>query len=1095
MKKITSTLGVFLVILCMTAMGQDTELYVGSNQNGRPKVLIILDNSGSMSTLVSSGYDSSITYSQQNGIQSDRLYWSNDFYGKPPNQDTIQYVNKSSNRCASSVAPLDTDGTYTDYLRAWRQSSSGTLNWEELNNNSQTQSSAHIDCYRDVNEPNSSNPGIADGFPENTSGPYATTVNSSIINSNGERNLFTANFMNWYYDPSRPAEKKRIEIAKEVLTNIINSNPNVDFGLEVFNYNATASVTDGPPHGGRIVSKINKNMTGTQRANLITLVDGITAYTSTPLCESLYEAYRYFAGLNVYYGNDEAGALPSQDTSAEYNGKYISPIENCQEAYVILMTDGKPQFDIHANNLIDSLPGIGSVQDNRLDELAGWLYNNDLDNDSSNGMQRVVTYTIGFQTDQVLLQSAASKGGGEYYVANNAVKLQQSFQAALNQIIQTNTSFTAPAVAVSSFNRSRSMDDIYMSMFRPNSGSRWPGNLKKLKINSSGVLVDADNQPAIDPANGHIRDTAQTFWGTTTDGGKVLSGGAGELLAARTSSSRVIKTNTGALGALEYFDTSNSNLSNSDLDAASTAEKNNLIKWARGIDVDDEDADSNITETRSWILGDPLHSRPLVINYGARGSYTKSAPDIRVLMGTNHGVLHMFGGDDGQENWAFMPKKLLFLTKLMRENNATVNHPYGIDGSVVSHIIDHNKNGTIDSDDKVYIYFGLRRGGSAYYAMDISDPDNPKYMWRLDKTSSGFSELGQSWSKPIITKIPGVSDPVMIISGGYDTNKDLSSIGTNDSVGRGIFIVKATTGDLIWSITPAANSAKNLQETGMLDSIPATIAMIDSNGDRLTDRLYVGDTGGNVWRVDMPGNTLPTADQDTWSVFKIASLGGTAANTDRRFFSQIDIVGTRDKNGLFDALLFGSGNRAHPKETAVDNSFYMIRDKNIDAVYHGSTGRTIPAVIKHNDLYDATSNVLQGGSATLPTLLTNGWRISLEADGEKNLSSSVTLDGTVFFTTFSPETSTSTCVATPGTGNLYAVNLHYATAVYNWDTADSDLTKEDRKKEGICDCLPETPPPHFDDGGNIRIIVNEGTDNGTFETGSQLKTDGTYWYN
>jgi len=942
MKKITSTLGVLLVILCMTATGQDTELYVGGNQNGRPKVLIIFDTSGSMDTIVES------------------------------------------------------------------------------------------------------------------------------------------------------ESKKRIEIAKEVVTNIVNSNLNVDFGLAVFNYNATSLGTNGPPHGGRIVSKINENMTATQRTNLTTLVNNVNAWGSTPLCESLYEAYRYLSGRTVYYGDDEPGALPTRDGSAEHIGQYISPMADCQEAYVILMTDGEPQFDTHANSIIDNLPGIGSVQDNRLDELAGWLYNNDLDKDSSNGVQRVVTYTIGFQTDQALLQSTASKGGGQYYVANNAVNLQKSFQAALNQILQTNTSFTAPSVAVNSFNRSRSMDEVYMSMFRPANGSRWPGNLKKLKINSSGELVDANNLPAINSANGHLRDTAKTLWSTSRDGGKVLEGGAGELLAARSSSSRVIKTDTGTNGVLEDLDTSNSNLLNSDLDAANTAEKNNLIKWARGMDVDDEDADSNTTETRSWILGDPLHSRPLVINYGARGSYTKSAPDVRVLMGTNHGVLHMFGGDDGQEDWAFMPKKLLFLTKLMRANQATTDHPYGIDGSIVSHIIDNNKNGTIDNSDKVYIYFGLRRGGSAYYAMDISDPDNPKYMWRIDKASSGLSELGQSWSKPIITKIPGVTNPVMIISGGYDTNKDASSVGSNDSVGRGIFIINAITGNLVWSVTPAANSAKNLQETGLLDSIPATIAIIDSNGDRLTDRLYVGDTGGNVWRVDMPGNTLPSSTQNTWSVFKMASLGGTTTTDDRRFFNRIDIVSTRDDDALFDALLFGSGNRAHPNETTVENSFYMIRDKEVGAIYHGVTGKTIPAVITHNVLYDATSNVLQDDSTGLSDLLSSsGWRISLEANGEKNLSSSVTLSGTVFFTTFSPNENTATCVPTPGTGKLYAVNLQRAIAVYNWDTADSDLTKEDRKKEKICNCLPETPPPHFDENGNIRIIVNDGT----FDTGSQLKTGGTYWYN
>ena len=34
-------------------------------------------------------------------------------------------------------------------------------------------------------------------------------------------------------------DKKRIAIAQESVTNLINSSPNVDFGLQVFNHNAT----------------------------------------------------------------------------------------------------------------------------------------------------------------------------------------------------------------------------------------------------------------------------------------------------------------------------------------------------------------------------------------------------------------------------------------------------------------------------------------------------------------------------------------------------------------------------------------------------------------------------------------------------------------------------------------------------------------------------------------------------------------------------------------------------------------------------------------------------------------------------------------
>jgi type IV pilus assembly protein PilY1 len=880
-----------------------------------------------------------------------------------------------------------------------------------------------------------------------------------------------------------------------VVSGIIDSNPNVDFGLMVFNTNGSSG-----PHGGRVAQGIKENMTDAQRIALKSTVANIRAETWTPLCETMYEAYRYFSGGAVYYGDDMSSATPARDTSAESSGSYISPMGDCQQVYVILMTDGEPTNDTAADSLIGNLSNIGSFNGNRLDELAGWLYSNDLDNDDTNGVQRVVTYTIGFTIDQALLSDTARKGGGRYYTANDSAALTNSFQGAINEILITDTTFTSPAVAVNSFNRSRSLDDVYIAMFRPEAGPRWHGNLKKLSIDGTGTINDANGNPAIDPTTGNIRDTAQTFWSASSDGGRVQNGGAGELLANRNSSTRVIKVDSGTGGVLEDFAITNSHLTAADFSVADDAAKNEMINWARGVDVDDEDIDGSSIDTRPWLIGDPLHSQPLVINYGARGTYTAANPDIRIVMGTNHGVLHMFGADDGHEDWAFMPKQLLPLNKVLRENAGSSSHPYGIDGSVAVYMQDVNYDGTITGGDKVYIYFGLRRGGSAYYAMDVSNPDAPAFMWRIDDTGSGFSELGQSWSVPTITKIPGHSNPVLVIGGGYDTNKDAHAVGADDSVGRGIFIIDAINGDLVWSITPAANSSANLRHAGLVDSIPAPVSGYDSNGDGLTDRLYAADTGGNIWRVDMPGNSLPGASQTTWSIFKMAELGGAIAADDRRFFNKVDVVRTRYGSLAYDGLAIGSGNRAHPNETSVDDRFYMIRDTAVVSAYHGSGGVAVPSAFSHSDLYNATANLIQQGDAgekstALSDLASkHGWYIDLEKSGEKSLSSSLTLDGTVYFTSFAPDSSATSCVPVPGYGYLYAINLHEGSAVFDWDATSADLTKGDRDTS-VGGRLPDTVTPYFDDT-TIRIIgVGAGDEGkGSYDTGGSLETQGTYWY-
>jgi len=53
-------------------------------------------------------------------------------------------------------------------------------------------------------------------------------------------------------------------------------------------------------------------------------------------------------------------------------------------------------------------------------------------------------------------------------------------------------------------------------------------------------------------------------------------------------------------------------------------------------------------------------------------------------------------------------------------------------------------------------HFGLRRGVDKdgkgyYYALDVTSPTAPKYLWRIYKGKEGtFNDLGQTWSTPVI---------------------------------------------------------------------------------------------------------------------------------------------------------------------------------------------------------------------------------------------------------------------------------------------------------------------------------------------------------
>jgi hypothetical protein len=157
-----------------------------------------------------------------------------------------------------------------------------------------------------------------------------------------------------------------------------------------------------------------------------------------------------------------------------------------------------------------------------------------------------------------------------------------------------------------------------------------------------------------------------------------------------------------------------------------------LLKYARGYAVQD---DCSSAAGRSWMLGDVLHSRPLVINYGG----STSNPDVRLMFGGNDGFFRMLrnttsGGDEsGQEVWAFMPRAVMGIVGGLKDNGEG-EHLYGVDGVPSAYIFDSNRDGNLvaGDGDKVWAFIGLRRGGRAYYGLDVSTPDSPSLLWRID---------------------------------------------------------------------------------------------------------------------------------------------------------------------------------------------------------------------------------------------------------------------------------------------------------------------------------------------------------------------------
>ena len=1072
------TVGALSAIVMSPVMAEDIEVYVGNEsfrQGKNAKVLIIFDNSGSMLTqeTVKKPFDPSKTYAGSNGFSSDAIYISrssdrnNGAVPKVHNEDAR--FHKALLGCETAWEKLRTVGFYTGYLREYQvKGSFGS--WEQLPLTMGINTTNPIDCYDDIVKENRNNGvyGPASGrltipddrYPINGTGNAKTDLINTAYTKNktlalsqssafqgGEPvTLYTANYIN-YFNATDAAigttKKTRLDIAKETINTLLTATPGVDFGLQIFNLNWSK---DGERDGGRIISGI-KTMTDTARSNLLSTLSNISANTNTPLCESLMEAKRYYGGEAVTYGiadRDESrlnyvADRPKRDLSIETGNRYITPYDTCSDViYTILITDGTPTVDNHADAAIRGLsstaPFVVNSNTNTvsyLPVLAEWMFKNDINPDLP-GTQNARLYTIGFGQDAVnnagqLLTKAAELGGGKYFAASNPVALAAALQGTLSDILKISTTFTAPSVATNNFDRTRSLDNVYYAMFLPDAGTRWSGNLKKLKF-VGDKLVDKNGVAALD-GSGSIADTAVTFWADSNvaDGNKVAEGGAAAQL--RKQEQRKFLVNIGTeLKSLARASFSSQVLES--LLGADVQEQDKYIQWARGIDIDDDNNNNNRTETRQDVMGDPLHSTPLVLTY--------SAQDTRIIVGTNHGFLHMFkdSGDTVEESWAFMPQELVKNIPELRRNQNGNPKIYGVDGVPISHFQDGNGDGVVNGSDKVWMFFGLRRGGNSYYGMDLSSPDNPKLMWRIDNNTPGFAELAQSWSTPVVTyiKANGIDKPVLVFGAGFSSNKDSRGLVSEDNEGRGVFIVDAQSGALIKAIG---------SESGVKHSVAADVALLDSDADGFTDRLYFSDTGGNIWRTDMVGSNV-----GEWTTFKFANVSGTTASESRRFFNKPtiarvemrevkDVITTVDGdtttyvtkvNVPYDAIVIGSGSRPHPLYNGTNDMFFMLKDMNV--VTQAFTVDNAPQPITVSDLYQITDVNPRETKEQLEELQRDiaarkGWFYPLSAS-EKSLSSAVVLSGVAFFTSYIPtvERDEERCSLSAGEGKIYAFNLY-----------------------------------------------------------------------
>jgi hypothetical protein len=362
----------------------------------------------------------------------------------------------------------------------------------------------------------------------------------------------------------------------------------------------------------------------------------------------------------------------------------------------------------------------------------------------------------------------------------------------------------------------------------------------------------------------------------------------------------------------------------------------------------------------------------------------------------------------GKELWAIMPQQSLKNAHWLVDGAA----PPLIDGQIaLEDIVLERVSGIAPVNEELewrsMLVVGLGRGGPGYVALDVTDPvdvDDVKPMWEIDSSQrctlttcqsggdSEFSELGDPVAKPAFAYalLAGVETALVVLSAGDRPPAYVE----RPELGKAVYILRAEDGSKLVEFS-------NAQTNPVLDEAGATATLqypfvgspiaVPSRPGVMTTRVFVGDAGGQLWRIDLRG--VPT----TWEM--------------QRFF---DPYGTGGISGI-------AGSSSAARLPIMDRpSIAPFGDLGLAAVVYGSghldylggsdTHVAKGFVVSLKEQLDATGNV------TLPGTL--NWSKTFGID-EKLTSAPITFAGTSWFTTAVGQ-ATSRCLEPVGT--LYGVD-------------------------------------------------------------------------
>lgn len=498
-----------------------------------------------------------------------------------------------------------------------------------------------------------------------------------------------------------------------------------------------------------------------------------------------------------------------------------------------------------------------------------------------------------------------------YYVAGEAHMMVESLTAAFERIAAELKS-SASSVAANS-TRLDSDTAVFQASF---DSSKWSGELQAFRINEDGTIAENATWKASEKLDlltetdiGNRKIFTITPPTTTGDGSLRSTSGRDFTWAGLTSDQQnLLRTNPDGAVLVDV-----------------TVGQDRLA-WLRGSRAKEQP--SGLLRGRASRLGDIVNSDPQFVHkqdfgymllgqseafkstgigqaykaFRESATYQNRVP--MVVVGANDGMLHGFDATvdaaGGGELFAFVPSAVY--EHLYELTLPDYEHRFYVDASP------RVADAYFDSAWHTIVVGATGAGGKSVFALDVTNPSGMTandVLWEFTHPDMGYT-IGQ----PAVAPLPNGEFGVIVTSG-YETGVDDGSV----------WILDPADGSIIKTIT--------VTNSGDLGSP----LVVDLNGDRVADRIYVGDTDGNLWRFDLSGS-----DVTQWGAPANLQAGGVPiplfvardANGKRQAITAPLASAFNDK-GLH-TVFFGTGSFYRVDDNVVPanpdvDSFYAIIDK------------------------------------------------------------------------------------------------------------------------------------------------------------------------